>query len=267
MTNGDTSRLINATINLVELVFPERVRAYYLTGSYAEGTAVPHSDLDMIIIFKGGFQTGEADRLRQLRRHACQLAPMRLDLTPKCEADLMANGATGLKLSGTFLAGEDILPQIPFEPIEQYRADALQAFLTYQREIRGEPESLPHPITAPDSTGEFFGYEKFGIWHGDDRFEPGTRLLINLVSIGATVSLAWLHGERAGSKWQAIQQYQQRIGDEWGDWLAELYQLAKVELGYEIPVETAVRHHLRTLIQKTADFENLILKRGKMGTS
>ncbi|MCA9917104.1 MAG: nucleotidyltransferase domain-containing protein [Anaerolineales bacterium] len=264
MTHGDTNRLIDATINLVELVFPERVRAYYLTGSYAEGTAVSHSDLDMVIIFKESFQPSEADRLRQLRRHASQLAPVRLDLTPKCEADLMANGATGLKLSGKFLAGEDILPQIPLEPIAQYQTDCFAAFLAYQREIRGEPENLPLRITAPDPAGEFFGYEKFGIWHGGNQFEPGTRLLINLTSIGATVSLACLHGERAGSKWQAIQKYQQLIGDEWGDWLADLYQLAKVELGYGLPVETAVRLRLRHLIQKTADFENLILKRSKI---
>ncbi|MEZ4592067.1 MAG: nucleotidyltransferase domain-containing protein [Chloroflexota bacterium] len=264
LKQNEMDRLTTAVVSLVELVFPGRVRACYLTGSYAEGTAVPHSDLDLIIIFKGHCLPGEADRLRQLRHHANQLAPLRLDLTPQCETDLMANGATGLKLSGKFLAGEDILPQIPFEPIEQYRADALHAFLTYQREIRGEPDSRACPVTVPDPAGEFFGYEKFGIWQGGSDFKPGTRLLINLTSIGATVSLAWLHGERAGSKWQAIQKYQQHIGDEWGDWLAALYQLAKVDLGYEIPAETAVRHRLRSLIQKTPNFENLILERGKI---
>lgn len=257
-------RLIDAVVNLVELVFPGRVRAYYLTGSYAEGTAVPHSDLDMIIIFKGAYQPGEADRLRELRHLASQLAPMRLDLTPKCEAELLTKGATGLKLGGNFVAGEDILAQIPFEPIAQYQQDVYRAFLIYQREIRGEPETVPMPVTAPAPNGEFLGYERFGIWHGGDMFEPGTRLLINLTSIGATVSLAFLHGERAGSKWQAIQKYQQLIGDEWGDWLAELYQLAKVTLGYQIPGDTAVRHHLRRLIEKTPKFENLILERGKM---
>ena len=39
--------LIDGVIGLLETVFPERIRAYYLTGSYAEDTAVPNSDLDM----------------------------------------------------------------------------------------------------------------------------------------------------------------------------------------------------------------------------
>ena len=261
LSKEEVNRLLDGVVGLVELMLPERVRAYYLTGSYAEGTAVSHSDLDMVIIFKGECEPGEADRLRELRHLASQLAPMRLDLTPKCEADLLANGATGLKLSGKFVAGEDILAQIPFEPIGQYQHDVYQAFLIYQREIRGEPETVPAPVTAPQPDGEFLGYERFGIWHGGHAFKPGTRLLINLISIGATASLAFLHEERAGSKWQAIQKYQQLIGDEWGEWLANLYQLAKVKLGYKLPTDTAVRHQLRRLIEKTPDFENLILAR------
>lgn len=258
-------QLIEAVLKLIDLVFPGRVRACYLVGSYAEGTAVPHSDIDLIIVFKGDCLPGEADHLRQLRQIASQLAAIRLDLAPRGEADLLAHGSTGLKLAGKLIFGEDIRDQIPWEPIDHYQQDARQAFLTYQREIRGETNDVSWPVTAPDPSGEFCGYEKFGIWHGGDQFEPGTRLLINLVCIGATVSLVFLHGERAGSKGQAIEKYRQLIGDEWGDWLAELYQLAKLELQYEIPEETAVRHRLRRLIQKTPEFENLVRERGKIG--
>lgn len=253
--------LIDGSIGLLETTFPGRIRAYYLTGSFAEGTAVTHSDLDMIIVFKGPFQPGEADQLRQLRHHASKLSPLRLDLTPKCEADLLAKGATGLKLAAQFLFGEDIREQIPFEPIEQYRHDVIRGFTIYQREIRGEPETLAEPVTYPDPTAAFYGYEKFGNWHGGEHFSPGTRLLINLTTIGATASLTVLHGERAGSKKQAISKYQQLIGDEWGDWLAELYRLAKIDLGYDLPSDTAVRQQLRRLIQSTPQFENMVLAR------
>ena len=32
-------------VGLCELTFPERIQAYYLVGSYADGSAVPSSDL------------------------------------------------------------------------------------------------------------------------------------------------------------------------------------------------------------------------------
>lgn len=133
----------------VEVAFPERIRAIYLVGSYAKSTAVPHSDLDLIIIFKGTCKDDAAERLRQLRQHASKFAPVRIDLTPKCEADLLSKRATRIKLGGKFLSGEDIHEQIPFEPIEQYQQHALRGFLTYQREIRGgvEPPSPQLPQT------------------------------------------------------------------------------------------------------------------------
>ena len=253
--------LLDGTIGLLETIFPHRIRAFYLTGSFAEGTAVANSDLDLIVVFKGTFQGDEADHLRQVRHHASKLSLIRLDLTPKNEVDLMAKGATGLKLAGKFLYGQDIRDQVPFEPLAQYRQDVMRGFFSYQREIRGDVEAPSLPVVYPDPDSEFYGYEKFGNWHGGECFTPGTRLLINLITLGATVSLTILHKARAGSKMQAITKYQRLIGDEWADWLAELYQLAKIELHYTLPLETAVRHQLRHLIQRTPDFENMILER------
>jgi hypothetical protein len=255
------AQLLIGTVGLLETAFPNRIRAYYLTGSYAEETAVAHSDLDLIIVFQGDFQNDEADRLRQIRYHASKISLMRLDLTPKSEANLFSKGATGLKMATQFLYGEDIRERVPFESIEQYRQDVIRGFLIYQREIRGEPDQLPSPLTYPDADAEFFGYETYGLWHGGVDFEPGTRLLINLITVGATASLTALHGQRAGSKKQAIEKYQRLIGDKWGDWLAELYQLAKLDLGYALPQDTAVRQKLRRLIQPTLEYENLILER------
>jgi len=134
--DSEIAHLLKGIIGLAEMVFPKRVRAYYLTGSYAEGTAVSRSDLVLIIFFKGAYQPEEANRLQQLSHYASQLIAMRLDLTPKYEDDLLANGATSLKLAGKLLRGTDILDQIPFGAIEQYRQDVYDGFLAYQRQIR-----------------------------------------------------------------------------------------------------------------------------------
>ena len=46
-------QIIRGVIGLVELAFPARVRGYYIQGGYADGSAVPASDIDMRIVFKG----------------------------------------------------------------------------------------------------------------------------------------------------------------------------------------------------------------------
>jgi predicted nucleotidyltransferase len=49
------------TIAAFEAAFPGRVRGYYVEGSHADGTGIATSDLDLTVVFRGGFQ-GEAER-------------------------------------------------------------------------------------------------------------------------------------------------------------------------------------------------------------
>jgi predicted nucleotidyltransferase len=51
--------IIRGLIGIFEATFPERVRAYYLVGSYADGSAVPLSDIDIRVVFKDDFQGDE----------------------------------------------------------------------------------------------------------------------------------------------------------------------------------------------------------------
>jgi len=39
--------IIRGLIGIFEAAFPDRIRAYYLAGSYADGSAVPLSDIDI----------------------------------------------------------------------------------------------------------------------------------------------------------------------------------------------------------------------------
>ncbi|MCL5998358.1 MAG: nucleotidyltransferase domain-containing protein [Chloroflexi bacterium] len=70
---SQVDNLLRGLIGLCELAFPQRVRAYYLVGSYADGSAVGGSDVDVRIVFRDDFreelqQRDREHRLRALRR-------------------------------------------------------------------------------------------------------------------------------------------------------------------------------------------------------
>src|SRR5262249_19669289 len=41
--------ILRGLIGIWEIVFPDRIRGYYLAGSYSNGSATPTSDLDLIV--------------------------------------------------------------------------------------------------------------------------------------------------------------------------------------------------------------------------
>jgi hypothetical protein len=253
--------LLQGIIGLLELIFPGRVRAYYLIGSAAEGTMVYGSDLDLIVVFKGDFQGNEADLCRQVRHYGSLISPVRLDLAPRCEAQLIQNGATGLKLAAVLLYGDDILDQIPLEPLPQLRQDAINGFVYYLRALRGLPSPLQYPLAYPQPDDDFFGYATSGIWRGGDRYEPGTRLLINAVTLGAALRLLLATGQRSGSKVETIRLYREHINDQWVTWLSGLYEQCKLQWRYRVPEAPLERGQLRSLLQPTLAFENDVLRR------
>jgi predicted nucleotidyltransferase len=68
-------------VRLYEMSFPNRIRGYYLLGSYADGRAVVGSDLDTYILFKEAFLSlDEAERAQQLTFISAQTSALRLEI-------------------------------------------------------------------------------------------------------------------------------------------------------------------------------------------
>lgn len=260
-TTSDTrlNQRLAALVNILELIFPERIRAYYLSGSVLNRTMVKHSDLDVITVFKGEFADGEADKLRAVRRYLTELSDIRYDIVPRCEAKLKQNGVTGLKLATEFLYGKDIRDEIPLEPLEKFRRDVLNGFVYYARELRGNVDCLNYPVNCPNPADFYYGYADYGNWDGTG-YTAGTRIILSCITLGATASVLQETGARCIGKMDAVQQYQKTIGGRWGDWLAELFELCKLEWGYELPTTTTAQKKLQTLLGQMADYENAILE-------
>src|SRR5688572_16634796 len=59
--------ILRGAVSLWEQLFPLRIRGYYLSGSYANATATPTSDLDLTILFKDSYHDqAESDLAQEL---------------------------------------------------------------------------------------------------------------------------------------------------------------------------------------------------------
>lgn len=212
----------------------------------------------MIAVFKGACTEGEADKLRLVRRWLTALSDVRYDIVPKCEADLMETGTTGLKLATELLYGEDVREMIPLEPVETFLHDVVAGFVAYGRELRGNVARLEYPVRCPDAADYLYGYTDYGNWNGRD-YSAGTRTILSCMTLGATARVLMETGERCTSKQEAVRRYRDVIGGRWGEWLVEMLELCKLKWGYDLPQTAAEREQLRSLLGEMKAYENEIL--------
>lgn len=263
---AQADEILQGVITLYEMVFPGRVRAYYLTGSYTDGTAIlvsgdrlNSSDLDLFIVFKGSLESGEAEKHAQLRAACTLISPFAIDAGVSGEDQLFEKGNVVLKLDSLLLYGEDIrehLSLMSFNAYLQYSISLThKSFLT----MRDTPSYAIFPLDYPDPAGEFYGYDwsvKGGTlgWN-----QGGTRVLV--ASIGRAVSalVALKTGRYVGKKSDSVKTYKELINDEWTTLAEDIYQQCKFEWGYLVPEATEARQQLKELCRQTLAFENYFL--------
>jgi Nucleotidyltransferase domain. len=60
--NSRIDYVLKAILGFCELLFPERIRGYYLQGSYATGDPTSASDIDITLLFRGDFINEEEQK-------------------------------------------------------------------------------------------------------------------------------------------------------------------------------------------------------------
>jgi predicted nucleotidyltransferase len=265
-----TDGVLRGFVGVCELLFPGRVRAYYLTGSWADGTAVRtvgdalhSSDVDLTVVFKGAFEAGEPERFRR-GRAACEalsgLGFESLDATARDEATLLREGHASLGQACRQLSGEDVRAAVPLPTSEAHLQRAARLAIDLMAEQRGlAPGDLRTPLRYPDQGGEFYGYDfrdpnpVYGGHHG-------TRLLVEGVTWGATVLLVLETGQIAGSKRGAVGLFQQHLPGPRADLVAAVYERCKLRWRYQFPAAATERRALRVLCRRVLAFENHVLR-------
>jgi hypothetical protein len=259
---------LRQAVETFEGAFPTAVSGYYLIGSYADGSAVGMSDLDLVVLFKGHLETVTKSKAWHVGDALAARCPARLDLTISGDADPTWEKEY-VRLASLFLYGEDVrnknvLPSP--HPGGRRRRGPSRVSMVYAarmlRELRGVGR-LRFPLAFPDPSGAFYGYD---VIRHPEWYPPGVtsglRELVNAVLLVAdALTPPGPNGEGARTKAQAMQFYRERVGGKWADYVEALYRDAKLRWEYLVPSSAAERTRLGALCEQTLGFENHFLAR------
>lgn len=260
--NDRADDILSGAVGLWEQAFPGRIRGYYLSGSYANATATPTSDLDLTILFKDQYRDqAETDLAQQMCELIEALHPaIFVDMGYLNEASLQqadrVSAALQLKRSSCLIYGEDVRDLITATPDAGYVRDAMHIPYFGSRYGRPQLDVLTFPLDYPDPNGRFYGYDGWSLASAGDREQAGTKMLVVIVGRIATALIALHTGEYAGTKRDSVTLYRTHIHDVWLDLVEQVYDLCKVRWQYRIPTKKGDREQLRTLCQAALAFEN-----------
>ena len=180
-----------SVIAAFEAAFPGRVRGYYLEGSYADGTGIATSDLDLVTVFTAAFlDAAERDRAEILARQLAAHGALAADLTIVDEQQLSAGVDPAIKLGSRCLFGEDIRDRLPLLPIEVWTRQRMHAAYWLIIHVFDRPAVVVHPIDYPAPAGEFYGYDNRAVLLPDGTPARSTRNLIRVTGWAATALIA-----------------------------------------------------------------------------
>ena len=258
-TTGDArvDDLLRALMLACEAAFPGRVRSYILSGSYASGDPIPESDLDLGVLFRGAASEGERQQLRVIVREIEGQGAIRLDAVTLDEQRYL-NSAPASALEAITLYGEDVRGELTLEPPAHALARQLSAATFYIWQLRGLRAGLVWPLDYPDPGGEFYGYERYAHFNGDDAlvlYTPGVRAIVNCATMIASARLGHA-GQRVPSKRASVELYATLAPGASATWLTDLYAACKARWRYHLPEDTAERARLRDLCAPMLSFEN-----------
>ena len=249
--NANIDALLAGIITVYEAAFPNRIRGYYLVGSYGDDTPVATSDIDLEIVFKGSLMPEENQRQQAIKDGLRAIAPIHLDLPLHAEDDLLKIDTVAIVQASRFVYGEDTRASMPLPSIELYlRRITIPTQRGLTHRFRTEDVTLPLDYPIPDD--EFFGYvpERWKGAHGD--------IKMWVLNIGwlTTFLIARQAGVFVPSKRQMIPLYREHINDEWTEFLSAVYDSGRRQWAYNLPEKTEDRTLMRDLCRQTLAFEN-----------
>ena len=253
---------------LIELItefeakLPGRISGYYVLGSYADGSGVKSSDLDIDLLLNP-CPPEDRQSAQELAQIWIERSFVELEIELE-EKELLRQGVPpNFKYGSTLLYGEDVRDDLPLLSLPVWTRDRMHSSYWRTVHLFGRSTPIRFPLEYPDPQGEFFGYDARLLRLKDGREVPCTRDLIRLVGWSATGLLAWKAGKYVARKKDCHRLYQECFADEWGQLLQEIYEKCRGRWNYLIPEQETARRELREICARTLDFENHFLQQYK----
>ena len=257
--NNLVDAILQSIVESFEAKFPQRIRAYYVQGSYADASSVTTSDLDVLLVYKERFEDDEAQKAEKLAGLCEAESSVELDIEWVDEQSLANGVSPTLKLGSSLIYGEDIRDTLLLISVEEWTRDRMHSSLWRTVHICNRPSIIHYPLTYPDPRGEFYGYDARMLRLPNGQEVPCTRDLIRLVGWSATAMIAFKAGKYVARKGECHKMYQACFNDEWGQLLQDIYEFCRGEWNYLIPDNLEERERLRIMCERTLGFENHFL--------
>lgn len=265
--NSRIDHILKAIIGFCELLFPKRIRGYYLQGSYASGDATSVSDIDMTLLFRGDFiDEEERQRAWQVDTLSEWLVGRQLDIIPFTETKLASSQIEDIVLiehlreGARLLYGEESRSEIQRPSQAAYVHSCMLAAFRAISWHHHHPKPFPVPLIYPDSDDEFFGFNQLAPTIDEEKAVGTERLVHSIFRIaGALVALET--GQIVLSKRECVHVYGAGAVDEWTALVADVFYWCYDKWQYQIPKDLEGREKLRRFYEQTLNFENHFLSR------
>lgn len=202
-------RVAQGLIGIFEHVFPNGVLGYYVLGSYANGSALPSSDLGVVMLFEDRFLTQHEFDTAVAINESCKLiSPIVLDAwvisDERTRQAAFIGDTLELVWSGRCIYGTDTRDTITAKPDASYVRWAMDIPPYPITVARSAQEFITVPVPYPHPTGQFYGYDQWQVRVANGQEVPGTKLLVAIVGRITSALLSYMTGQVVASKRDCI---------------------------------------------------------------
>ncbi len=260
--NQKINEIISCLVLRIEDLLPQKIKAYYLIGSYADGSSRVSSDIDILVVFKRKkiFNIEKIELVNLCKSFSKDF--IMIDINCFTEKQFLSKDTgfnLSLKESSILLLGEDIREKVYMPSINDYITSKISTCLFVMKRVRPKLKYLSFSLDYPDYTKEFYGYEIKKVNDKNGREVVSTKDIVLIVCSGTAVIIALNTGRMPVGKKYIPEFYKDLVGDCWLDFIQEVFYYCRYKWNYFIPDDEIERKKLKKLCESTLAFENYLL--------